>query len=462
MKLSRIKRIHFIGIGGVGMVGIAEILIHQGYKVTGSDLVENKNTERLKKLKAKISIGHQASNVGNADVVVYSSAVNPKNPEMLEAKLKGKIIIPRAEMLSSLMKGYQSIAVAGSHGKTTTTSLIANIFSDAEFDPTYIIGGKILGKEERSILGSSDFIIVEADESDGSFLHLNPEISVLTNIDNDHLDFYDNKTSKLEKTFLNFMEKLPFFGTAVICTDCLKAKKLFKKISRPKISYGFNKTADYQIVKRDQHEQYQAFTLLEKKLNKEIKFKLKIPGQHNALNSVAAFIVSNLSGIKSSIAKESLEKFTGVSRRLEPKGLLSIAEKTTYLLDDYGHHPTEIKATISAVRQSHKGKKINMIFQPHRYSRSTLLFNDFIDALSNVDKLIVMDIYSAGEENPNNISSYDFVNSLLKKNIKVFHGKNLTEISKILEENISDNEILITQGAGNVADISNSLVAMYK
>ena len=227
MKLSRIKRIHFIGIGGVGMVGIAEILIHQGYKVTGSDLVENKNTERLKKLKAKISIGHQASNVGNADVVVYSSAVNPKNPEMLEAKLKGKIIIPRAEMLSSLMKGYQSIAVAGSHGKTTTTSLIANIFSDAEFDPTYIIGGKILGKEERSILGSSDFIIVEADESDGSFLHLNPEISVLTNIDNDHLDFYDNKTSKLEKTFLNFMEKLPFFGTAVICTDCLKAKKFW-------------------------------------------------------------------------------------------------------------------------------------------------------------------------------------------------------------------------------------------
>ena len=336
-------------------------------------MVKNKNTERLKTLKAKISIGHQASNVGTADVVVYSSAVNAKNPEMLEAKLKGKIIIPRAEMLSSLMKGYQSIAVAGSHGKTTTTSLIANIFSDAEFDPTYIIGGRILGKEERSILGSSDFIIVEADESDGSFLHLNPEISVLTNIDNDHLDFYDNKTSKLERTFLNFMEKLPFFGTAVICTDCLKAKKLFKKISRPKISYGFNKTADYQIVKRDQHEHYQSFTLLEKKLNKEIKFKLKIPGQHNALNSVAAFIVSNLAGIKSSIAKESLEKFTGVSRRLEPKGLVSIAEKTTYLLDDYGHHPTEIKATISAVRQSHKGKKINMIFQPHRYS-SCLLY----------------------------------------------------------------------------------------
>ncbi len=462
MKLSRIKHIHFIGIGGVGMVGIAEMLIHQGYKVTGSDLVENRNTERLRNLNAKITIGHNASNIGNCDVVVFSSAVNFSNPEMAEAKAKHKIIIPRAEMLSSLMKGYQSIAVAGSHGKTTTTSLVANIFSDADYDPTYIIGGKILGKEDNSILGKSDFIIVEADESDGSFLHLNPEISVLTNIDNDHLDFYDNMPRKLERTFLNFMEKLPFFGTAIICTDCIRSKKLFKKISRPKISYGFNKSADFQILKRLQHADYQEFKLLDKANSKELNFKLRIPGQHNALNAVAAFIVSRLAGISVKIATKSLENFSGVSRRLEQKGELKIAGNNISLLDDYGHHPTEIKETISAVRQSYKGKKINMIFQPHRFSRSELLFNDFVEVLSKIDRLIVMDIYSAGEENPKGISSYDFVNILLQKGVEVYHAKNLSEITRILESHIRNNQLLITQGAGNIADISNSLAAMYK
>ena len=249
MKLSKIKNIHFIGIGGVGMVGIAEMLLNQGFSVSGSDLVENKNTERLKYLGAKIFIGHNEKNVRDSDVVVYSTAVTESNPEMRSARSLNKTIIARAEMLSSLMRGFQSIAVAGSHGKTTTTSLIANIFIKANLDPTYIIGGRILGQEDKSILGSSEYLIVEADESDASFLHLSPEISVITNVDNDHLDFYENNIEKLNETFHQFLENLPFYGTAIICTDEEKAEKLFKDLSRPKISYGFTKKPSLQFRK---------------------------------------------------------------------------------------------------------------------------------------------------------------------------------------------------------------------
>ena len=244
MKLSKIKNIHFIGIGGVGMVGIAEMLLNQGFAVSGSDLVENKNTERLKYLGAKIFIGHNEKNVRDSDVVVYSTAVTESNPEMRCARSLNKTIIARAEMLSSLMRGFQSIAVAGSHGKTTTTSLIANIFIKAKLDPTYIIGGRILGQEDKSILGSSEYLIVEADESDASFLHLSPEISVITNVDNDHLDFYENNIEKLNETFHQFLENLPFYGTAIICTDEERSEKLFNNLARPKISYGFSITAD--------------------------------------------------------------------------------------------------------------------------------------------------------------------------------------------------------------------------
>ena len=462
MKLSKIKNIHFIGIGGVGMVGIAEMLINQGYRISGSDLVNNKNVKRLKKLGAAISIGHNKKNISNCDVVVFSSAVGKNNPEIREAKRKLKIIIPRAEMLSSLMKGYQSIAVAGSHGKTTTTSLISYIFTEASLDPTYIIGGRIIGNENKSILGKSDYIIVEADESDGSFLHLNPEISVLTNIDDDHLDFYDNQPEKLEKTFFNFMEKLPFFGTAVICIDCKKSQKLFSKLSRPKISYGFSKLSDFSINSHIQKSEYQEFHVFEKETNKTYKFKLKIPGKHNALNAVASFIVSKRAGIKITKIKNSLASFNGVSRRLENKGNRLIGNSMITLLDDYGHHPAEIKATISAVKSSFKKRKITMIFQPHRFSRSVQLFDQFIEVLSKVDRLIVMDIYSANEENPTGITSYDFVAKLVAKKIEAYHGKNLSSINKILEDKLQSDDILLTQGAGNISDISSSIEKMYK
>ena len=461
MKLSKIKNIHFIGIGGVGMVGIAEMLINQGYKVSGSDLVSNNNVKRLKSLGAHISIGHHAKNIKNCDVVVFSSAVGLNNSEMREARKQSKIIIPRAEMLSGLMTGYQSIAVAGSHGKTTTTSLISYIFTEAKLDPTYIIGGRILGKEEKSILGKSNFIIVEADESDGSFLHLNPEISVLTNIDNDHLDFYDNKPHKLEKTFFNFMEKLPFFGTAIICVDCKKSDRVFKKLSRPKISYGFSKHADFRIINQIQKPNYQQFEVYEKATKKTQKLRLRLPGKHNALNAVASLIVCKRAGIKISVIKKSFDEFGGVSRRIENKGDRTIGKAKITLIDDYGHHPTEINETVAAVRSSFKNRRITMIFQPHRFSRSVLLFEDFIKVLSKVDRLIVMDIYSANEENPNGISSYDFVSKLVSKGVETYHGKNLSSIKKILEEKLDSNDILLTQGAGNVSDISTSLSTMY-
>ena len=462
MKLSKIKNIHFIGIGGVGMVGIAEMLLNQGFSVSGSDLVENKNTERLKYLGAKIFIGHNEKNVRDSDVVVYSTAVTESNPEMRSARSLNKTIIARAEMLSSLMRGFQSIAVAGSHGKTTTTSLIANIFIKANLDPTYIIGGRILGQEDKSILGSSEYLIVEADESDASFLHLSPEISVITNVDNDHLDFYENNIEKLNETFHQFLENLPFYGTAIICTDEEKAEKLFKDLSRPKISYGFNKSADYYLKDLKQNSSFQEFTLVRNSVGKEVRLHLKIAGRHNALNATAAYIVSKETGISTKIIKNSLKSFGGVSRRQEFKGELKINDKKIKLIDDYGHHPTEITATVEAIKSSNKNKKINMIFQPHRYSRSSILFDDFVDCLGLLDKIIILDIYSAGEQNAEGISSYDFVNSLIKKGNKAFFAKNLKEISEILENEVENNEILITQGAGNVVDISNSLLAMYK
>jgi len=462
MKLSKIKNIHFIGIGGVGMVGIAEMLLNQGFSVSGSDLVENKNTERLKHLGAKIFIGHNEKNVRDSDVVVYSTAVTESNPEMRSARSLNKTIIARAEMLSSLMRGFQSIAVAGSHGKTTTTSLIANIFIKANLDPTYIIGGRILGQEDKSILGSSEYLVVEADESDASFLHLSPEISVITNVDNDHLDFYENNIEKLNETFHQFLENLPFYGTAIICTDEEKAEKLFKNLSRPKISYGFNKSADYYLKDLKQNSSFQEFTLVRNSVGKEVRLHLKIAGRHNALNATAAYIVSKETGISTKIIKNSLKSFGGVSRRQEFKGELKINDKKIKLIDDYGHHPTEITATVEAIKSSNKNKKINMIFQPHRYSRSSILFDDFVDCLGLLDKIIILDIYSAGEQNAEGISSYDFVNSLIKKGNKAFFAKNLKEISEILENELKNNEILITQGAGNVVDISNSLLAMYK
>ena len=462
MKLSKIKNIHFIGIGGVGMVGIAEILLNQRYSVSGSDLVENKNTQRLKSLGAKIFIGHSEKNVRDSDVIVHSSAVTESNPEMSSARSLNKTIIARAEMLSSLMRGFQSIAVAGSHGKTTTTSLIANIFIKANLDPTYIIGGRILGREDHSILGSSEYLVVEADESDASFLHLSPEVSVITNVDNDHLDFYENNLEKLSKTFHQFLENLPFYGTAIICTDDDKGCELFDNLSRPKISYGFNKSADYFLKDLKQNTNYQEFTLVRNSVGKEVKIQLKIAGRHNALNATAAYIVAKEAGITTKTIKDSLKSFSGVSRRLEFKGELNIGGNKVKLLDDYGHHPTEISATIAAIRSSHKNKNINMIFQPHRYSRSYRLFDDFIDSLSLVDKIIILDIYSAGEQNTQEISSYDFVNSLIKKGKKAFFAKNMEEISSLLESEVKNNEILVTQGAGNIVETSNSLLTKYK
>ena len=462
MKLSNIKKIHFIGIGGVGMVGIAEMLIKQGFSVSGSDLVKNKNTSRLTSLGAKIFIGHNEKNVRSSDVVVYSSAVNISNPEMKAAKSLNITLIPRAEMLSSLMRGFQSIAVAGSHGKTTTTSLIADIFVRAKLDPTFIIGGKILGQENKSILGTGEFLIVEADESDASFLHLNPEISVVTNIDNDHLDYYENSIEKLDSTFLQFLENLPFFGSAIICIDSDNSKEVFELLSRPKISYGFDKKADYFIKDLKQKAMLQKFKIVRSSTGKEISLELTLPGKHNALNATAAFIVAQKAGINIKVIKDSFKNFGGVSRRLEFKANLNIKGKSATLIDDYGHHPTELKATIEALRSTNPNKKICMVFQPHRYSRSSLLFEDFIECLRDVDTSIILDIYSAGEQNLKKISSYDFVNALIGEKKNAFFAKNLKEICKILESEIEGNEIIVTQGAGNIVDISNSIKAIYK
>jgi UDP-N-acetylmuramate--alanine ligase len=381
---------------------------------------------------------------------------------MKAAKSLNITLIPRAEMLSSLMRGFQSIAVAGSHGKTTTTSLIADIFIRANLDPTFIIGGKILGQENKSILGSSEYLIVEADESDASFLHLNPEISVVTNIDNDHLDFYANDLQKLDSTFLQFLENLPFYGNAIICIDSDRSNNVYEKLSRPKISYGFNKKADFYIKELKQNDSTQEFKIVKNSTGKETSIKLALAGRHNALNATAAFIVSQKAGINVKVIKEAFKNFGGVSRRMEHKGEININEKKVKLIDDYGHHPTEIKATIDAVKATNPDKKVSMIFQPHRFSRSIFLFDEFIECLSELDNVIILDIYSAGEQNPKNINAYSFVNALVDNGKNAFFAKNLKEICRHLDSFMQNEEILITQGAGNIVDISNSILAIYK
>ena len=413
------------------MGSLAIIARQKGFKVTGCDQdVYPPMSNLLKKNNIEVIKGWSKKQVDlKPDIFIIGNSLKREN-QLVKLILEKKLnfISGPQWLYENILKDKVVISISGTHGKTTTTSLIADIFVRAKLDPTFIIGGKILGQENKSILGTGDYLIVEADESDASFLHLNPEISVVTNIDNDHLDYYENNLEKLDSTFLQFLENLPFFGSAIICTDSERSKKVFENLSRPKISYGFDKKADYFIKDLKQQAKFQKFKIIRNSTGKEISLELTLSGKHNALNATAAFIVAQKAGINTKVIKDSFKNFGGVSRRLEFKADLKIGGKSVTLIDDYGHHPTELKATIEALKSTNPNKKICMIFQPHRYSRSTLLFNEFIDCLRDVDTSIILDIYSAGEQNLQKISSYDFVNALIEKKKNAFFAKNLKEI----------------------------------
>ena len=460
MNFKKIKHIHFIGIGGSGMIGIARVLLKKGYKVSGSDITETHELKKLKKNGAKVYIGHDQANIKNVNLVVVSSAIDLKNPEIIEARKSSITIIPRAEMLGSLMKGYESIAIAGSHGKTTTTSMVAEIFTVGLLSPTYVVGGKVLSTDENSDLGEGRYLIAEADESDGSFIHLQPDIAVLTNIDDDHLVHYDNNFENLLNSFIRFSENVPFYGYLIINIDDKNIKKISKRISRKQISFGKSAQADYQILEPSFDKGIHLFKI--KNNEKIYKFKIQLPGIHNVYNAAAAIAVSMEEGLSLTAIRKGIHQFTGVGRRYE-KHKLGINSLSKILIDDYGHHPIEVLSTIKAYKEEFPKKRMLMIFQPHRFSRTAQLFNDFIKVLKKVDSLLILDIYAASEKPIKGIDSRTIVETLKQQGHKdVTYLKNHGDINDLIVKRKDDFDILITQGAGSISTVCNSIIKKWK
>jgi len=451
---GKTEKIHFVGIGGSGMSGIAEVLLAIGFDVTGSDISDSETVRRLKKLGAKVFLGHRMDNVENdVDVVVFSSAINDTNPELKKAKKMNIPIIPRAEMLSELMRLKRGIAVAGTHGKTTTSSMIGNIFLTAKLNPTTIIGGKLFNIDSNAKLGKGEFLICEADESDGSFLKLSPEIVVVTNIDDDHLDFYQNMKN-LKNAFINFINKIPFYGFAVLCVDDKNIREIIPYLKKNIITYGMDKDADYRIVNIRNFRDGSCFDLITKN-EKICDIKISKFGIHNILNATASFIVGYELGIKLKKIINGLASFSGVERRLEVVG----EKNGIIVMDDYGHHPTEIKTTLEALKKL-KYKNLIVIFQPHRYTRTKILYKKFGKAFANADFVIIMEIYPAGEKPIKGASSRLIFNEI-KKNMKnVFY---LTDKKKIIDKVksiCSRGDMILTLGAGDIKYLGKDLLVM--
>ena len=455
---SKIKKIHFIGIGGSGMSGIAEVLINLGYEISGSDIESSAATEKLEKLGCNISYSQKAENVLGKEAVVVSSAINKNNPELREARHQKLLIVPRAEMLGELMRFRFGIAVSGTHGKTTTTSLIVQIMSEAKLDPTYIIGGIINATGMNAKLGNSDYLIAEADESDASFLHLQPMLSVITNIDEDHMATYSHNYAKLTDAFISFTSNLPFYGICVACIDDKGVKDILKKIHRPVISYGFSDDADVKASNIDQNKMKMAFDVSCDKYQKHFSVSLNLIGRHNILNALAAISVALELDIKIKDIQKALSHFSGVSRRLDYHQKLKINNKNIPLFDDYGHHPNEISEVFTSLRNTFPDKRLVVIFQPHRYSRTRDLFNDFVGCLSKVDALILLNIYSANEVPINTISSSTLADSIRRRSsIDPIVAKDIDEIVEIIPNITFENDVILTLGAGDVNKIPHQL-----
>jgi UDP-N-acetylmuramate--alanine ligase len=450
--MRRTHRIHFIGIGGAGMSGIAEVLHNLGYKVTGSDLKRSYNVHRLINLGIHVYIGHEESQSRKADVVVISSAIQPDNPEVVDAHARRVPVIPRAQMLAELMRFRYGITVAGTHGKTTTTSLLATIFAEADLKPTFVVGGKVTSAGANARLGEGHYFIAEADESDASFLHLTPMITVVTNIDADHMHTYENDFSKLRATFLRFIQRLPFYGLAVMCIDDTEIQNILPDITCSVITYGFSEGADYRAINFFQNGLQSEFTVIYGKTrNKSFKVKLNLAGEHNVRNALASIAVALDCNIPISRIKKALSHFSGVERRCQQYGTISIQGKSVLLIDDYGHHPAEIRVTYQAIKNAFPNRRVILAFQPHRYTRTQELFDDFVEVLSQVDLLLLLEIYSAGENPIANVDSKALSRSIRQRNrIDPIYVKDIQSALEIIPDLIQDDDIILTQGAGDV------------
>jgi len=459
-RMRRIHRIHFVGIGGSGMSGIAEVLVNLGYEVQGSDLKPNPVTDRLAGLGARIMIGHAAQNVGDADVVVTSSAVSDENPEVVAALGKRIPVVPRAEMLGELMRFRYAIAVAGTHGKTTTTSLTSSILAEGGEDPTFVIGGRLKSAGTNARLGAGKYLVAEADESDASFLHLNPMIAIVTNIDNDHLGTHHGDFEQLKASFVAFLHNLPFYGLAVLCVDDPHVRAILPKVNRPVVGYGFSAGADLHAenLRRDGLKTH--FDVVRRADGLHFPVTINLPGVHNVLNSLAAISVALEIGIPHEAIQRALANFQGIDRRLThvadvklPSGGAAIT-----IVDDYGHHPTEIAATLDAIRQGYPGRRVVLAFQPHRYTRTRDLLDDFANVLAGGDALLVTEVYAAGEA-PIPAADGRAICRAIRTRGKVepVFVEKVEDLHEALGAVLRPGDVLLTAGAGSISAVSHAL-----
>ncbi|ARU65410.1 UDP-N-acetylmuramate--L-alanine ligase [Histophilus somni] len=460
-EMRRVKQIHFVGIGGAGMGGIAEVLLNEGYQVTGSDIAENAVTSRLISLGAKISFSHHAANIEGASVVVVSSAIKGDNIEVITAHEKRIPVIQRAQMLAEIMRFRHGIAIAGTHGKTTTTAMVAMIYAQAGLDPTFVNGGLVKSAGTNAYLGCSRYLIAEADESDASFLHLQPMVSVVTNIEPEHMETYHGDFEEMKQTYVNFLRNLPFYGLSVMCADDPVLMELSSQVGRQVVTYGFSDEADYRIEDYQQTGFQGHYTVVTPN-GERIDVLLNVPGKHNALNATAALAVAKEEGIENDAILTALAEFQGAGRRFDQLGQFIRPNGKVMLVDDYGHHPTEVNVTIQAARQGWENKRIVMIFQPHRYSRTRDLFDDFVQVLSQVDVLIMLDVYAAGEQAIAGADSRSLCRSIRNLGkvdpILVSDHKQLAEI---VDQVIQDGDLILAQGAGNVSKLSRELALAW-
>ena len=459
--MRRVRQVHFLGIGGSGMSGIAEVLLNLGYAVSGTDLKASAATQRLQAMGATVFFGHAANNAVGADVIVVSTAVKVGNPELEYAREHRIPVVRRAEMLAELMRFRYGIAIAGTHGKTTTTSLVASVLAEGGLDPTFVVGGKVKGADANAKLGAGEYLVAEADESDASFLHLSPMIAAVTNIDADHLETYGGDFGKLKATFVEFLNRLPFYGLAVLCVDDAVVRELLPTIGRPVLTYGFADDADVRAVDVRPEGSGSHFTALFKDGTRE-EFHLNLPGRHNVQNTLAALAIAQELGVSIAAMQKALSSFAGVGRRCEPHGVLDVDGAKVTLIDDYGHHPRELAATFEAVRSAHPYKRLVVAFQPHRYSRTRDLFDEFGEVLSSVDALLLFDVYAAGEAP---IAGYD--SKALARGIRA-RGKvepvvlkAVSELPEALRGVVRDGDVLLTVGAGDVGNAPGLLLQAY-
>jgi len=464
----KVNHIHFVGIGGSGMSGIAEVLLNLGYQISGSNLSENAATQHLSELGATVYVGHADTHIASADAVVTSSAIKPDNPEVIAARARNIPVVPRAMMLAELLRLRQGIAIAGTHGKTTATSLIASVLAQAEMDPTFVIGGRLEAAGSHAKLGSGEFIVVEADESDASFLYLQPVLAVVTNIDADHMETYDHDFSRLKQAFVDFVQHLPFYGMAILCVDDANVREIIPTISKPITTYGLSDTAQIRATDISHCSGQMRFTALigVNGKTRKLNITLNLPGLHNVQNALAAIAVGNEVGVPDASIIKALTGFKGVGRRFQRCGEIKLAKNDSNncgsftLVDDYGHHPVEIAATIAAARGAFPGRRLMVAFQPHRYTRTRDVFEDFVKVLSTADVLLLTEVYSAGESPIVAADGKSLVRAIrVQGKVEPIFVETVEELPAAIFSIVQDGDVVLVMGAGSVGSVAQNFAS---